>query len=81
VKLREVSVGVNVPTPRRSTRWASAQRSVRLSVTGRNLAMWTNYSGLDPEVANFGAAAIRNNLDIGPYPPSRSFFFNISVGF
>jgi hypothetical protein len=43
--------------------------------------MWTNYSGVDPEVANFGSMAVRNNLDIGPYPPSRSFLFNISVGF
>jgi TonB-dependent starch-binding outer membrane protein SusC len=80
VKLREVSVGVNVPTAQVNSLGLGA-RSVRLSVTGRNLAMWTNYSGLDPEVANFGAAAIRNNLDIGPYPPSRSYFFNISVGF
>jgi TonB-dependent starch-binding outer membrane protein SusC len=56
-------------------------RSVRVGVTGRNLFMWAPYSGLDPEVANFGAAAVRNNLDIGPYPPTRSVFFNISVGF
>ena len=54
---------------------------MRVSLTGRNLFMWAPYSGLDPEVANFGAAAIRNNLDIGPYPPSRSFFFNIALGF
>jgi hypothetical protein len=32
-------------------------------------------------VANFGPAAVRNNLDIAPYPPSRSFFLNITVGF
>jgi hypothetical protein len=52
-----------------------------VSVTGRNLATFTKYIGLDPEVANNGAAAIRNNLDIAQYPPSRSVFFNISVGF
>jgi hypothetical protein len=56
-------------------------RSIRAGVTGRNLFMWTKYSGVDPEVANFGSMAVRNNLDIGPYPPSRSFLFNISVGF
>jgi hypothetical protein len=43
--------------------------------------MWAGYSGLDPEVANFGSASVRNNLDISPYPPSRSIFFNVSVGF
>jgi len=79
VKLREISLGYDVPR-----RYASALRGVqnmRLSVTGRNLFMWAPYSGLDPEVANFGAAAVRNNLDVGPYPPSRSVFFNVTVGF
>jgi len=32
-------------------------------------------------VANVGSAAIRNNLDVAPYPPSRSIFFDFSVGF
>jgi TonB-dependent starch-binding outer membrane protein SusC len=80
VKLREVSLLVAVPQQLVAPIFAGA-RTVRAGITGRNLAMWTPYSGLDPEVANFGAAAIRNNLDIGPYPPTRSIFFNISVGF
>ena len=79
VKLREVSVSYDVP--RRMLSFSSAVQSLRLSVTGRNLFMWAPYSGLDPEVANFGAAAVRNNLDVGPYPPSRSVFFNFTVGF
>jgi hypothetical protein len=80
VKVREVALSMNVPRRFVDPLLGSA-RSVRVGVTGRNLAMWTRYSGLDPEVANFGAAAVRNNLDIAPYPPSRSIFFNISVGF
>ena len=79
VKLREVSVGYDVP--RRLAQTIRGVQTLRVSLTGRNLAMWTDYSGLDPEVANFGAQAIRNNLDIGPYPPSRSVFFNFTVGF
>jgi hypothetical protein len=50
-------------------------------VSGRNLFSFQKYPGLDPEVANIGAAAIRNNLDVAPYPPSRSIFFSIGVGF
>jgi TonB-dependent starch-binding outer membrane protein SusC len=80
VKLREVSLMANVPS-RLVTPLQLGAQSVRVGLTGRNLFMWTKYSGVDPEVANFGAAAIRNNLDIGPYPPTRSVFFNISVGF
>jgi hypothetical protein len=79
VKLREVSLGYDLPRSLVSS--IRGVNTMRLSLTGRNLFMWAPYSGLDPEVANFGAAAIRNNLDIGPYPPSRSFFFNIALGF
>jgi hypothetical protein len=79
VKLREVSLGYDLPRSLVSS--IRGANTMRLSLTGRNLFMWAPYSGLDPEVANFGAAAIRNNLDIGPYPPSRSFFFNIALGF
>jgi TonB-linked SusC/RagA family outer membrane protein len=80
VKLREVSLNWALPR-----RWVDAfgigARDVRLGVTGRDLFWWTKYSGLDPEVANFGAAAIRSNVDVTPYPPSRSVFLNIAVGF
>ena len=80
VKLREVSIGADLPSSLYAPVMGSLDR-VRVSVSGRNLWMWKRYSGLDPEVANFGPAAVRNNLDISPYPPSRSFFLNISVGF
>lgn len=79
VKLRELSIGYDLPRSILSS--LKRVNNMRVSVTGRNLFMWAPYSGLDPEVANFGAAAIRNNLDIGPYPPSRSVFFNLTVGF
>lgn len=80
VKLREVALNLNVPTEFTESLRLGA-RDMRVGVVGRNLLQWTDYSGLDPEVANFGPAAVRNNLDIGPYPPTRSFFLNISVGF
>jgi TonB-linked SusC/RagA family outer membrane protein len=79
LKLREVSLSAEVPR-----NWIASLgglRTARVSLTGRNLLMFTKYSGLDPEVANFGSTAIRNNLDIGPYPPSRSFFLNLALGF
>ena len=79
VKLREVSV--NYELPRGLVSRVNALHSARVGLAARNLFMWAPYRGLDPEVANFGSAAIRNNLDIGPYPPSRSFFLNLSLGF
>jgi len=80
LKLREVSLGWLVPQ-RFTNAVGLGVRDVRLGVSARNLKTWTNYSGLDPEVANLGDAAIRNNLDVTPYPPSRSFFFTLAMGF
>ena len=80
LKVREVSVGVDLPAA-----WFGALNwgidHARVSLSGRNLFSFQKYSGLDPEVANLGSTAIRNNLDVAPYPPSRSIFFNIAVGF
>ncbi|HEX9892269.1 MAG TPA: TonB-dependent receptor, partial [Gemmatimonadales bacterium] len=80
LKVREVSVGVDLPKGWvRGLGWGVD--NVRLNLSGRNLFSFQKYDGLDPEVANIGSAAIRNNLDISPYPPSRSIFFSIGVGF
>ncbi len=80
LKLREIAVGVTIPR-----RWLGFGNfniaNARVSLTGRNLVSWQKYSGLDPEVANLGSAAIRNNLDVAAYPPNRSFFLDISLGF
>lgn len=79
-KLREVAINYALP---RSVAQAFGigVRDVRLGLTGRDLLWSTPYTGLDPEVANFGAAAIRSNVDVTPYPPSRSVFFNVAVSF
>jgi outer membrane receptor protein involved in Fe transport len=80
VKLREVSLMFDVDPDVLGPLQFGAQ-SLSLGLVGRNLAMWTDYSGLDPEVANFGAQAVRSNLDIAPYPPSRSFYLSVSLGY
>lgn len=79
VKVREVSLNYDVPQG-----WVSkfnGVRNARIGVAARNLFMFAPYRGLDPEVANFGSAAIRNNLDVTPYPPSRNILLNITLGF
>ncbi|MCG6958061.1 MAG: SusC/RagA family TonB-linked outer membrane protein [Gemmatimonadetes bacterium] len=80
VKVREVSLNFDVPTDLLEGIHLGAN-TMTVGITARNLFMWAPYSGLDPEVANFGSESVRNNLDISPYPPSRSIFFNVSVGF
>lgn len=78
VKLREVSIGYKLPPAIVSQLGPVQTLSVGLS--GRNLLTFTDYTGLDPEVSNFGGQAIGRNYDVGPYPPSRSFWLSLSAG-
>jgi TonB-linked SusC/RagA family outer membrane protein len=81
VKLRELNLSYNLPDRITSTLFGRSIGSARLSLTGRNLLRFTPYRGLDPEVSNFGRQAIVRNIDVAPFPPSRSFFFSIDLGF
>ena len=51
--------------------------------TAPNLIVITgsNYTGMDPEVSNFGIQPIARNIEVAQYPRSRSFWFTLSVGF
>ena len=80
VKLREVTLAYTVPENLVSGVWGAAQYAV-ISVSGRNLLTFTDYTGLDPEVSNFGNQNIARNIDVAPFPPSRSFWFSVRVGF
>lgn len=78
VKLREVSVAYTVP--KRLATQMGPLRTLTVSLSGRNLLTLTNYSGLDPEVSNFGNQPIGRNYDVAPYPPSRSFWLSVTAG-
>ncbi|MGH7579364.1 MAG: SusC/RagA family TonB-linked outer membrane protein [Gemmatimonadales bacterium] len=81
LKLREVTLAYNLPESFTRGLFGSTVRHARLSLSGRNLLRFTGYRGLDPEVSNFGNQAIVRNIDVAPFPPSRSFFFSIDLGF
>lgn len=80
VKLRELTVSYDVPTSVVKQLWGGFER-VRLSASGRDLLTFTDYSGLDPEVSNFGNQPIARNVATSPFPPSRSFWFSVDLGF
>jgi TonB-linked SusC/RagA family outer membrane protein len=81
LKLREVTLAYNLPESFTRSLFGSNVRHARLSVSGRNLLRFTGYRGLDPEVSNFGNQAIVRNIDVAPFPPNRSVFFSIDLGF
>ena len=78
VKLRELSIAYTLP--KRLISQLAPLRTLQVSVSGRNLLTLTHYSGLDPEVSNFGNQPIGRNYDVGPYPPSRSYWLSITAG-
>jgi hypothetical protein len=81
LKLREVTLAYNLPENITRGLFGSSVRYTRLSLSGRNLLRFTGYRGLDPEVSNFGNQAIVRNIDVAPFPPSRSFYFAVDLGF
>ncbi|MCA2994974.1 SusC/RagA family TonB-linked outer membrane protein [Gemmatimonas sp.] len=81
VKLREVSLTYSVPQSIARRLLGQRVGDVRLNVVGRNLAVFMDYWGMDPEVTNFGNGPIRSAVDLAPFPPSRQFFFSVDVGF
>ena len=80
-KLREVTLSYKLPENVVGTIFRGQASGARVELSGRNLYTWTDYRGLDPEVSNFGNQAIARNIDVAPYPPSRSFFFSLGVDF
>ncbi len=80
VKLREVTLAYEIPS-RVVERWWPAVRRMRVSLSGRDLLTFTDYTGIDPEVSNFGNQPISRNVDVAPFPPSRSFWLSIDLGF
>lgn len=49
--------------------------------TANNLLTWTNYSGMDPEVNQWGNSGAVQGIDWGTYPQSKSFVFGVNVEF
>lgn len=77
-KVREVNLSWQVPQ-RMVSRLRGAQ-SAKLSLSGRNLFIISGYNGFDPEVNN-GGNFVARFVDLAPFPPSRSFWLSLDLGF
>lgn len=74
VRLQNLTVGYQVPVR------YTASRPTRLYVSGNNLALFTKYTGYDPEV--FVAAGVASRgVDYLVYPPARTFTLGARVQF
>ena len=80
LRLQTVSLSYNLP---KEVLEPYKLNKLRVGVTGTNLALWTRYSGFDPE-ANTGYGTIVRlapGLDMSPYPRPTSLLFSVEVGF
>lgn len=76
-RFRELSAAYELPTS-----WAHAVRATRLNLilTGRNLAVWTKYSGVDPETTTSNSDDTGNE-EYFSTPPLRTFTFRVNFTF
>ena len=63
--------------------WKSCPfQQLRLYVQAQNLYTFTGYTGLDPEVGNAaGGDSWASGIDLGLYPPSRTYLVGASIKF
>lgn len=74
LRLENLTIGYRIPVG--STRFISG---IRASVTGNNLLVFTNYSGIDPELSLSGGNGF--GIDGGIYPRTRSVAVGLNIIF
>lgn len=77
LRINNITIGYSLPTKAISRLRMS---KLRFYVTGNNLAVFTNYTGFDPEVS-VRSSPLTPGLDYSAYPKSRSFVFGLNASF
>ena len=54
---------------------------LQLGLSARNWWMTSDYTGLSPEVSQFGNEAVGGSVDTNPFPLSKSMYLTLSMGF
>ncbi|MGH7466281.1 MAG: hypothetical protein ACREK1_13950, partial [Longimicrobiales bacterium] len=76
-KLRDVSLSYTLPSHLAQRFRATA---ATVTIAGHNLALWSDYSGLDPEVNGYGNRAF-GRADVYPVPMLRRFSAALNFSF
>jgi outer membrane receptor protein involved in Fe transport len=79
VKWREVSVTLSPPQSLTSS--MAQLNGLSLTLSGRNLATWTDYTGLDPETVEGGGDANFSQSEFNTQPPVRYFMIRLNYNF
>ncbi len=73
VRLQNLAIGYNITT-------IKGLKNLRVYASGQNLALFTKYSGWDPEVSNGGQSPLNRGDDYDTYPRPRTITFGVQVG-
>ena len=74
-RLREINLGYSLNNPKI---FGAQLNAIDLSFSGRNLALWTDYQGVDPET-NLTGASNGRGLDYFNNPSTKSFLISLKI--
>jgi len=77
LRINNVTVGYSLPVKKLA---GLKMSKLRFYFTGNNLALFTSYTGYDPEVS-VRNSPLTQGLDYSAYPKSRTFIFGINATF
>lgn len=77
LRINNVTIGYTLPV---GTITKAGISKLRFYVTGNNLAVFTNYSGYDPEVS-VRSSGLTPGLDYSAFPKSRTFIVGVNATF
>jgi len=75
--LRDISLNYTLPS---SVSDRLGLGYLKVGFSGRNLWLDTDYTGLSPEVSQFGNEAVGGSVHTNPFPLSKSMYFTLSLG-
>ena len=78
LKLREVTIGYNIP---KRILGKMPIQDVKISLVGRNLALWTENPHFDPETMAMGGGTLIPGVEDMAFPSTRNIGFNLNVKF
>lgn len=78
LRVKDISISYNIQC-RTFKKWGISRLQPYFTAT--NLLTWTSYSGMDPEVNQWGNNGAVQGIDWGTYPQSKSYVFGINVEF
>ena len=74
LRLKTVSIGYTLPFKKGKT-----FKDMTFTLTGDNLALWTEYNGFDPDVSTSKDNSTLRRVDMGAYPKSRMVVFSVQL--